>query len=81
MEPMAVDVATAAKLAGVGFTTMRELVMSGTIPSSKIGRRRLVRVAAIEDHLRSAEAAGEPILPLAREGGGFASRVAAKRAS
>lgn len=47
-EPVAVDVATAAKIVGVSRAALYPLVMSGDIPSFKVGRRRLVPVAGLE---------------------------------
>lgn len=48
-EPITVDVATAARLVGVSRAALYPLVMSGDIPSFKLGRRRLVPVAGLEE--------------------------------
>jgi len=47
-DPITVNVATAARLVGVSRAALYPLVMSGDIPSFKVGRRRLVPVAGLE---------------------------------
>jgi len=47
-EPITVDVATAAKLVGLSRAAFYPLVMSGDVPSFKVGRRRLVPIAGLE---------------------------------
>ena len=46
-ERIAVDVETAAGLIGISRAALYPLVMSGDVPSFKVGRRRLVPVAAL----------------------------------
>ncbi|MDF2235766.1 helix-turn-helix domain-containing protein [Albimonas sp. CAU 1670] len=53
---LAVSPADAARLAGVGRTKIYEAIGSGELPSIKFGKRRLVRVAAIEAWLAAMEA-------------------------
>jgi excisionase family DNA binding protein len=48
VKPLAVTVRTAAKILGVGNTTMWGLVKSGRVKTVTIGRRRLVIYASIE---------------------------------
>jgi excisionase family DNA binding protein len=45
--PQALDVKQAAARLGVSPTTMHELVISGEIPSVKVGRRRLIAASTI----------------------------------
>lgn len=55
-----VDVATAAKLVGLSRAAFYPLVMSGDVPSFKVGRRRLVPVAGLESWVaRAASRDGE----------------------
>ena len=54
--PLAVDLPTGAKLAGLGFSKFRELTVAGEIPTLRIGSRRLVRPAAIAAYLERIEA-------------------------
>ena len=56
---MALSPAEAARLVGVGRTTLYEAMGSGALRSLKIGRRRLVTVEALKDWLTAAERAGE----------------------
>lgn len=49
----------AGKLLRLGRTTAYELVMRGTIPSVKIGRRRLVVRSGLEDFVAELAEAGE----------------------
>ena len=56
--PLLITVEEAADLLGIGRTTTYELVMSGEIPSVKIGRRRLVVRSGLShyvDRLTNAE--------------------------
>ncbi len=48
-DPITVNVTTAARLVGVSRASLYPLVMSGDIPSFKLGRRRLVPVASLEE--------------------------------
>lgn len=49
--PIAVSPDEAARLAGVGRTTLYASLAKGDLPSIKIGTRRLIRVDAIRDWL------------------------------
>jgi excisionase family DNA binding protein len=55
--PLAVSPAEGARLIGCGRTRLYELLKEGALPSFTVGRRRLIRVAAIEAWLKSLEAA------------------------
>lgn len=55
---IAVSVDEAAAMVGVSKSTMYRFVLSGEIPSVKLGWRRLVRVAAIEDWMAGLEVGG-----------------------
>jgi excisionase family DNA binding protein len=50
-----VSVETAARLIGVSKRTMTKLVVSGEIPSRKIGTRTVIRRAVLEEFLRDGE--------------------------
>lgn len=52
---LAVSTFQAAEIAGVGRTTIYEAIQSGALKSLKIGKRRLIRVAALEDWLQALE--------------------------
>jgi excisionase family DNA binding protein len=45
--PLAVAPAEAARLAGVGRTTLYAALSSGALPSLKLGRRRLIKLEAL----------------------------------
>ena len=45
--PLAVAPAEAARLAGVGRTTLYAALSSGALPSLKLGRRRLIKLDAL----------------------------------
>ncbi len=49
--PIAVSPDEAARLAGIGRTTLYAALAKGDLPSIKIGTRRLIRVDAIRDWL------------------------------
>ena len=49
--PIAVSPDEAARLAGIGRTTLYAALSEGELPSIKIGTRRLIRVEAIHDWL------------------------------
>lgn len=59
MPPMAVSPDEAARLAGIGRTTLYAALAKGEIPSIKIGTRRLIRVDAIRDWLARNETGPE----------------------
>ena len=51
-EVLAVDVREAGRRLGVSARTVAELVKHKELPSRKIGRRRIITVAALEQFLR-----------------------------
>ncbi|MEL6933838.1 MAG: helix-turn-helix domain-containing protein [Pseudomonadota bacterium] len=51
LPPIAVAPDEAARLAGVGRTTLYAALAKGDLPSIKIGTRRLIRVDAIREWL------------------------------
>jgi excisionase family DNA binding protein len=53
--PLAVAPAEAARLIGCGRTTLYLLLSNGDLPSFTLGRRRLIRVSAIEAWLSARE--------------------------
>ena len=55
LSPIAVGPDEAARLAGVGRTTLYAALAKGDLPSIKIGTRRLVRVDAIREWLEAHE--------------------------
>ena len=55
--PLAVSPDAAADLIGIGRTKLYELLDVGRIPSIKVGRRRLIATAALEQFLASGDAA------------------------
>jgi len=55
--PLAVAPAEGARLAGVGRTKFYEALGTGAIASFKFGKRRLIRVSAIEAWLEAMEEA------------------------
>lgn len=57
MEPIAISVAQACKISGVGKTTFYGLIRDGRIQSKLIGRRRLVLTKSIFKYLESNEIA------------------------
>jgi excisionase family DNA binding protein len=63
IEPLAVDVGTAAGLVGLARATIYPLVMSGELPSFKLGARRLIRVVDLRawvDGLAEQQGRGPP---------------------
>ncbi len=58
LQPEAVDIPVACQLLGLGRTKLYELLGNGTLPSVKIGRRRLVRLETARQVLASLEHAG-----------------------
>lgn len=57
-EPEAIDVLAACRMLGISRTKFYELLNDGTVPSFKIGRRRLVRPGTLRQVLASLEQAG-----------------------
>lgn len=58
--PLLVDRRTAARMLGVGGTTLDALRQSGELPSLKIGARRLFDVRDLEALIDHRKAAAEP---------------------
>lgn len=56
LKPLAVPPAEAARLLGIGRTRLYEELVSGAIPSFLLGRRRLIRLAALEAWMAAREA-------------------------
>jgi excisionase family DNA binding protein len=54
---LAVSPAEAARLAGVGRTTIYKTIRSGDLRSLKIGKRRLILIASIREWLETAQQA------------------------
>jgi excisionase family DNA binding protein len=54
---LAVSTVEAARLAGVGRTTIYQAIQSGALKSLKLGKRRLIRLDALKDWLAAHEAA------------------------
>lgn len=52
---LAVSPSEAARLAGVGRTTLYQALGSGALRSLRIGRRRLITIEALRDWLAAAE--------------------------
>lgn len=57
--PLAVSPAEAARLAGVGRTTLYAALSAGELKSFKFGRRRLIRIEALEAWLKQLEEAND----------------------
>lgn len=55
LDPLAVSPAHAARLIGIGRTKLYEALGSGSLPSFKIGTRRLIRMTALNDWLAHQE--------------------------
>lgn len=47
-DALAVSPAQAARLAGISRSTLYEALKSGALPSLKLGKRRLIRITALE---------------------------------
>jgi excisionase family DNA binding protein len=62
IEPLAYGPPDAAKVLGISRARVYELIADGTIPSLKIGQRRLIRRETIERFLADLEA-GEINVP------------------
>ena len=59
MEPIAVSPNEAARLSGVGRTTLYAALSSGALKSIKIGTRRLITVEAIRAWLKANETSND----------------------
>lgn len=55
LAPEAISVEDAAKISGLGRTTVYAAISTGALPSVKFGKRRLVRVAALRAWLQQLE--------------------------
>ena len=53
---LAVSPREAARMLGIGVTRLYEELGSGSIPSFHLGRRRLIRIAALEAWMAAREA-------------------------
>lgn len=51
VNPAVMDRAGAARFLGIGLSTLAELTATGDVPSLKVGRRRLYRVADLDSWL------------------------------
>ena len=58
VEPIAVSPGEAARLAGVGRTTIYASIAAGELRSIKLGKRRLIAVEALREWLRAHEVLG-----------------------
>jgi excisionase family DNA binding protein len=54
-DKLAVSTFRAAEIAGVGRTTIYEAIANGALKSVKIGKRRLIRLAALDAWLQAQE--------------------------
>lgn len=57
-KPIAISVDDAAAMAGVGRTTLYAALSDGSLPSLRIGRRRLIRVEALKAWIAAHEQGG-----------------------
>ena len=55
LQKLAVGVVEAAKLAGIGRTTLYSAISNGTLKSFTIGSRRLIRVSELDRWIASHE--------------------------
>ena len=60
MEPMTVTVGDARRMIGLGKTKTYELLASGELRSTQIGKRRLVFVASIKELLEKGSRQADP---------------------
>jgi excisionase family DNA binding protein len=47
LDPISVDIRGACRLTGIGRSKLYELLISGEVPSVKVGKRRVVPVAGL----------------------------------
>jgi excisionase family DNA binding protein len=73
--PQGLDIKQAAARLGVSPTTMHEMVMSGAVPSVKVGRRRLVAASTIDRLLAGDQIRG----PIGDQLGGIRRDGAARK--
>jgi excisionase family DNA binding protein len=57
LDPIAVSPAEAARLAGIGRTTIYAAISSGSLSSLKVGKRRLIAVATLRAWLQAHQVA------------------------
>lgn len=57
--PIAVGPAEAARLAGIGRTSLYSALAAGELKSFRYGRRRLIRIAEIDNWLKQLEVAND----------------------
>ena len=50
---LAVDMPVAASMISISTRTLQQYVTAGVIPTTKIGRRRVITVVALENFLRT----------------------------
>ena len=48
MTPITISIAEACRLAGIGKTSLYELLNAGKIEAVRVGRRRLIKFASLE---------------------------------
>lgn len=60
---IAVSIEEAAEMVGIGRSTLYGKLSAGELPSMKIGKRRLIRVDALNAWVAEQEAASSPRLP------------------
>jgi excisionase family DNA binding protein len=53
LRPLMVSIEDATKLLGLGRTRIKQLCADGTLPSARVGNRRLIPYAAVEAYARS----------------------------
>ena len=58
---LAVSPGEAARISGLGRTTLYEAIGSGALRSLKIGKRRLITIEALREWLMAAEQVGKEI--------------------
>ena len=52
-KPLLVSIEDATRMLSVGRTRIKQLCADGTLPSAKVGRRRLIPYKAVEAYARS----------------------------
>ena len=58
LQPMLVSTAEAARLLGINRATVYDMLHRGALPSVKIGRRRMISVASLDEFIRANEQSG-----------------------
>jgi excisionase family DNA binding protein len=54
VKPLTVSIKSACQILGVGATTMWQLIRTGSVETIRVGRRRLVILASLENLVESA---------------------------